>query len=79
MLLNKFSVQGLILGALYGTIGLNYDAAMIIWSAVIAYACTIIIPFAMGGTFIRRTYNLTADKYAIQKKIKEHVNAVDKS
>lgn len=60
LMLFNFSWQGLILAGIYstlgpgsvGTLGASADNGIIIWSAAIALAVSIPIPYLLGGTFL---------------------------
>ena len=73
MLLN-FSFQGLVLAAVYSTLGddkdPNSDNTIIIWAAAIALGASLPVPFITGGIFLRGIYKHTLQKYQITKKSK---------
>ena len=74
MFLN-FMFTGMVLAALYSTLGPNSapyaDYSIVIWSAAIAYGASVPIPYIMGGLFLRKIYRNTLDKYKITKKAKD--------
>lgn len=58
-MLANFSIQGIILAALYRTLGPMYDAVMIAWASAIAFGATLPVPYILGGTFLRQIYKTT--------------------
>lgn len=42
---------------------------MIIWTAVIALAATLIFPYLYGAIFLRKIYDKTLYKYEVMKKM----------
>lgn len=67
-----FSLQAVILAALYSTLGDNNTPytkfEIIIWTAAIAFGATLPVPFILGGIFLQGIYRTTLEKFRIIKK-----------
>lgn len=70
LMLINFSIQGVIIAAMYSTIGPVNDQVMILWAGVIAAACTHFVPYFFGCVFLSRIYDATLEKFKIMKKSK---------
>lgn len=73
-MLFNFSFQGMVLAAIYSTLGPNNppetDYSIVIWSAVIALFASLPVPFILGGLFLNSIYSNTLEKYKVIKKSK---------
>lgn len=58
MLIN-FTIQGVILAALFLTLGPSNDPLMILWAGIIAAACSHFVPYFFGCVFLSPAYSLT--------------------
>lgn len=54
--------QGMVLCAIYSTVGPSMNRSIIIWSAVVAFAASIPIPYLIGYFFLRRIYTSEENK-----------------
>ena len=69
MLIN-FTIQAVILAALFLTLGPLYDDTMVLWAALIAAGCTHFVPYFFGCLFLSKISKATLDKFKILKKSK---------
>ena len=58
MLMN-FSMQGVILAAIYLTLGPSHPPSMIIWASIIAVAAVYPISYLIGRIFLNDIYETT--------------------
>lgn len=62
----NFTLQSMVLSILYSKLGLIYEASMIGWAGVVAWASSIWIPYFFGCIFIRKIQNLAIIKLQMQ-------------
>ena len=70
MLLINFTIQGVILAALFLTLGPINPPEMIIWAACIAVVASHPVPYIIGTVFLNKINILTLEKFKILKKSK---------
>ena len=68
MLLN-WTIQGVFLASIYGNIP-GSGRPMVIWTALIAFVCTIPFPFLVGSLFMKKIYNRSLMKMDKQAQMK---------
>lgn len=75
MVLLQWSIQGTFIAAMMSQ---QYTSgpAIILWSAVVAWAATIVFPFIWGNVFLKKVYRKYLLKFHTMKKI---MDATDKS
>ena len=69
VLLFNWTIQGVFLASIYGNIP-GSGPAMIIWTALIAFATTIPFPFLLGTFFLKKIYNRNLLKMDKQTQMK---------
>lgn len=74
LLFTNFCWQCCILASIYGTIGGQYSASIIIWAAIIALFGSMPLDYILGYFFLSKIYESTLHKYDVQKKIKSIFN-----
>ena len=69
VILLNWTIQGVFLASIYGNIP-NNGPAMMIWTALIAFACTIPFPFIVGSVFLKKIYSRSLQKMDKQAQMK---------